>query len=130
MIPIHGKFVLENEISVFEDLINFIVDLVEDYLQWIVIALGFIVLYFVLTRVLLRGTIYRTARKEPMCVLTMSGRERSLEYLEKFGGIRGIEAQVIRYLRKHGSVPRKQLENTFGVDAIRKLLEDEFIKIV
>ncbi|MBU7017548.1 MAG: hypothetical protein HXS44_08565 [Theionarchaea archaeon] len=130
MVSIYGNLLQETAASVIRDLLEFFRTLIVAFWQYILIVLGLIALYFILTRVVLRGTTYKTAAKEPTCVLTMSGRERSLEYLERFGGIRGVEAQAIRYLRKHGEVPRKQLEKVFGTKAVKQLAEDGFISII
>lgn len=120
----------ESATSVIEDIVNLLKSLFSTYQLYILIAVGLIILYFVVTRLIFRGTIYKSARKEPMVALSMSGRERSLEYLERFGEMKGVDAQVIRYLRKHGSLPKKQLEKTFGSKVIRRLIEKEMIKVV
>ena len=130
MIATCSTILQETAVSVLRDLFDFVWILITGFWQYILLVIGIIALYFVITRVVLRGTTYKTAAKEPACVLTMSGRERSLEYLEKFGGVRGVEAQAIRYLRKHGTVPKKQMEKVFGVEAVKKLMEDGFITIV
>ncbi len=128
MISVYG--IRETAITIVRDILNSLKDLIITNLQYILIAIGLILLYFVLTRLFLRGTVYKTARKEPVCVLSMSGRERSLEYLERFGEMKGIDAQVIRYLRKHGSVPKKYLEKTFGENVIQKLIEQGMIEVM
>jgi len=128
MISVYG--IQETAITIVRDILNSLKDLIITNLQYILIAIGLILLYFVLTRLFLRGTVYKTARKEPVCVLSMSGRERSLEYLERFGEMKGIDAQVIRYLRKHGSVPKKYLEKTFGENVIQKLIEQGMIEVM
>ena len=130
MISTCGRVLQETTSSVIEGLVDTLKGIFETYSFYILIVVGIVLLYFLVTRVLLRGTVYKTARKEPMVVLTMTGRERSLEYLERFGGIKGVEAQVIRYLRKHGSLPRKKLEKTFGTNAIKALVEDGYVNIV
>jgi hypothetical protein len=130
MISTCGRVLQETAPSVVEGLVDTLKGIFETYSFYILIVIGIVLLYFVVTRVLLRGTVYKTARKESMVILTMTGRERSLEYLERFGGIKGLEAQVIRYLRKHGSLPRKQLEKTFGTKAIKALVEDGYVNIV
>jgi hypothetical protein len=120
----------ETAVSVFEDIWNVLKELYETYELYILIVIGLVVAYFALTRTIFRGSVYKTAQREPMCILTMAGRERSLEYLEKFGEIRGIEAQVIKYLRKNRSVPKKHLERTFGKVPVKNLIDDKMIKIV
>lgn len=120
----------ESAPSAIEDVVSRLKGFFETYQLFILIAVGLIILYVVVTRLILRGTVYKTARKEPMVALSMSGRERSLEYLEKFGEMKGVDAQVIRYLRKHGSLPKKQLEKTFGSHVIRRLIEQGMIRIV
>ncbi|KYK35873.1 MAG: hypothetical protein AYK19_01325 [Theionarchaea archaeon DG-70-1] len=120
----------ESATSVIEDIVNLLISLFSTYQLYILIAIGLIILYFVVTRLIFRGTIYKSARKEPMVTLSMSGRERSLEYLERFGEMKGVDAQVIRYLRKHGSLPKKQLEKTFGSKVIRRLIEKGMIRVV
>lgn len=129
MVPDNG-LLQSNTSSAIGGFMEFLENLYSEYKLFILTIIAVIILYFVITRLLFRGTVYKTAQKEPSCFLTMAGRERSLEYLEKFGEMRGIEAQVIRYLRKHGSVPLKRLEKTFGREVIQKLLKDGMIAIV
>jgi len=130
MIPGCNSFLQQGIIEILKDMWKTLLALVIEFYVYILIAVGLVVLYFVVTRVFLRAKVYKTAQKEPACVLSMSGRERSLEYLEKFGSITGLEAQVIRYLRKHQTVPVKRLEKTFGKDVIRKLIERGMIAVV
>ncbi|MBU7012937.1 MAG: hypothetical protein HXS46_19825 [Theionarchaea archaeon] len=129
MVPDNG-LLQPNTSSAIGGFMEFLENLYSEYKLFILTIIAVIILYFVITRLLFRGTVYKTAQKEPSCFLTMAGRERSLEYLEKFGEMRGIEAQVIRYLRKHGSVPLKHLEKTFGREVIQKLLKNGMIAIV
>lgn len=125
-----GKFFQTTAIDVLKDLILTIRNLIIDYLNIIVLISGLVILYFVLTRVFFRGSVYKTAQKEPMCVLTMAGRERSLEYLGKFGELRGVEVQVIEYLRENKNVSKRYLERTFGVTPVRTLIEKGMIGII
>jgi hypothetical protein len=129
MISAYGNLFLQSIVSRLREIWNSLENFFGIFWDIILIVAGIIILYLVVTRVFLRGTTYKTARKESTCVLTMPGRERSLEYLERFGGIKGVEAQAIRYLRKHGPIPKKNLEKTFGSNVIKALLEDGFIKI-
>jgi hypothetical protein len=122
--------VLQTIIDVLKDMVATIINLISEYLFYIVIVIGLVILYFVLTRTIFRGTVYRTSQKEPIYVLTMSGRERSLEYLEKFGEIKGVEAQIINYLRENENITKKRLEKTFGTAPVRSLVKKGMIKIV
>ena len=100
MIPVCNGLLQQGIIEILKDMWQTLLAQVIEFYVYILIAIGLVVLYFVVTKVILRAKVYKTAQKEPACVLSMSGRERSLEYLEKFGSITGLEAQVIRYLRK------------------------------
>lgn len=127
MIPHAGTVLLAD---VLNDLLTNAADFIDKYLNYIVIAIGIVILYFVLTRVFFRGTVYKTSHKDPLYVLTMAGRERSLEYLEKFGEIKGVEVQIINYLRENENVTKKRLEKTFGTGPVRNLVKKGMIKIV
>ncbi len=129
MIPV-GSALQTTAIDVLKDLITALRDLIIDYINIIVLIIGVVILYFVLTRVIFKGSVYKSAHRESMCVLTMAGRERSLEYLERFGEIRGAEVQVIEYLRGNKNVSKKYLEKTFGVTSVRTLIEKGMIKVV
>lgn len=129
MISGYGSL-LQETASALEDTLDSLKSLFVTYQLFILIGVGLVILYFVVTRVVFRGTVYKAARKESVCVLTMAGRERSLEYMEKFGEVKGIEAQIIRYLRKHGSIPKKYIEKTFGSKPLQALLEEGLVKIV
>ncbi len=129
MTPIYS--ILQHSVrSVFEDMWNSLKSLVITFRLFILIAVGLVILYVILTRVVLRPRVYKTAQKEPTCVLSMAGRERSLEYLEKFGGLTGLEIQVVKYLRKRRSVPYKKLGATFGEEVIQKLVKKGMVKVV
>lgn len=130
MISVYGSLLQETTASALEDTLDSLKTFFATYQSFILIGVGLVILYFVVTRVLLRGTVYKTAQREPVCVLTMAGRERSLEYMEKFGEVKGIEAQIIRYLRKHGSIRKKYIEKTFGSKPLQALLEEGLVKIV
>lgn len=122
--------VLQGGTDMLKDLETDITDFINEHLNIIVIVIGLVILYFVLTRTIFRGTVYRTSQKEPIYVLTMSGRERSLEYLEKFGEIKGVEAQIINYLRENENITKKRLEKTFGTAPVKNLVKKGMIKIV
>lgn len=128
MVP--GYLLQETAVTILKDLVNTFITFLIDYFQYILIGLALILIYVIVTRLLLRGTVYKTAQRDPMCILTMSGRERSLEYLERFGELKGVDAQVIRYLRKYGQVPKKNLEKTFGTHVVNKLIEDGMISVI
>lgn len=123
-------YVLQHSIrSIFENLWSTLKSFVITFRLFILIAVGLVILYLIMTRVILRPRVYKTARKEPTCVLSMAGRERSLEYLEKFGGMTGLEIQVVTYLRKHGSVPYRTLGKTFGEEVIQKLIKKGMVGV-
>ncbi|MBU7013579.1 MAG: hypothetical protein HXS52_11375 [Theionarchaea archaeon] len=130
MILGHVGILQETALSVLRDLWNALVNFILTYLLYILVVVLLVTVYVVVTRVFLRGSVYRTAAKEPMCVLSMAGRERSLEYLERFGELRGIEVQIINYLRKNKTVPKRYLEKTFGAAPVRRLIDDNMIKVV
>ncbi|MBU6998871.1 MAG: hypothetical protein HXS41_14360 [Theionarchaea archaeon] len=130
MILGHAGILQETASDVLRDLWNAFSNFILTYLLYILVVILLVTIYFVVTRVFLRGSVYKTASKEPMCMLTMSGRERSLEYLERFGELRGIEVQIINYLRKNKTVPKRYLEKTFGAAPVRKLIDENMIRVV
>ncbi len=129
MIPNHGVFLQQTIVTIFKDMWESLKQFIIRYQVRILSVIALIVVYFVVTRVLLRGKVYKTAQKEAVCLLTMSGRERSLEYLEKFGGMTGVEVQVVKFLRERGDVPKKYLEKTFGTKAVQKLIDNNMIEV-
>lgn len=130
MIIGHIGILQETALDVLRDLWNAFTNFILTYLFYIVIGILLVIVYVVITRVFLRGSVYKTSAKEPMCMLTMSGRERSLEYLERFGELRGIDVQIINYLRKNKTVPKKYLEKTFGAAPVKRLIDDNMIRVV
>jgi len=124
------SWVLQVEFSsIFSDILNTLEELFYTYSMYIFIAIGLVVIYLVLTRVIFRGTTYRTSRKGKVCILTMAGKERSLEYMYKFAGMKEIEVRTLEYLRKYKSVSHKKLEEAVGEDVIQKLVREGFVEI-
>jgi hypothetical protein len=115
--------------SVFSDIVDTIKELFFAYSLYIYIGIGLIFTYILLTRVIFRGTIYKTSKKGKICTLTMAGEERSLEYMYKFGGMNEIEIRTIQYLRKYNSVPYKKLKEAVGEDTIGNLVKNGLLKI-
>ncbi|MGC1120312.1 MAG: hypothetical protein WBA22_04385 [Candidatus Methanofastidiosia archaeon] len=130
MILSYTGILQETALDVLRDLWTALTNFILTYLLYILMVILLVIVYIVVTRMFLRGSVYKTAAKEPMCILTMSGRERSLEYLERFGELRGIEVQIINYLRKNKTVPKRYLEKTFGAAPVRRLIDDNMIKVV
>jgi hypothetical protein len=115
--------------DIFKNLFIDVKNLIIQYLVYILAVIALILLYLVLTRVVFRGSVYQTKRRGAICTLTMAGEERSLEYLERFEEMKGIDIQVIEYLRKNQSVPQRKLENTFGSAPLKRLIEKGMIKV-
>ncbi|MGD2248714.1 MAG: hypothetical protein PVF58_09930 [Candidatus Methanofastidiosia archaeon] len=115
--------------DIFKNLFIDVKNIIIQYLVYILAVIALILLYLVLTRVVFRGSVYRTERKGAICTLTMAGEERSLEYLERFEGMKGIDIQVIEYLRKNQSIPQRKLEKTFGSAPVKRLIEMGLIKV-
>ncbi|MBU7044716.1 MAG: hypothetical protein HXS47_14080 [Theionarchaea archaeon] len=129
MISVYGRVLQVEFNSVFSDIMQTLEDFFFSYSMYIFIVAGLIIIYLILTRVIFRGTIYKTAKKGKVCLLTMAGEERSLDYMRKFGGMKEIEVRTIKYLRKYNSVPYKKLEEAVGKDTIRNLVENGLLKV-
>ena len=124
------RVVLQVEFSsIFSDIMTTLEELFYAYSMYVFMVLGLVLIYLILTRVIFRGTTYQISKKGKVCVLTMAGKERSLEYMQKFGGMKEIEVRTIEYLRTHKSVSYKKLEDAVGEDVIQNLMREGFIEI-
>lgn len=125
-----GILLQDTVFDIFKNLFYDVKSLIMEYIIYILAVIALILLYLVLTRVLFKGSVYQTKRRGAICTLSMAGEERSLEYLERFEDMKGIDIQVIEYMRKNQTVPKRQLEKTFGSAPVRRLIEKGMLKIV
>jgi hypothetical protein len=129
MISVYGSALQIEFGSVFSDILETIKEIFFTYELYIYVAIGLIFIYIILTRVIFRGTTYKTSKRGKVCMLTMAGEERSLEYMHKFGGMKEIEIRTIQYLRKYNSVPYDKLSEAVGEETIDNLVENGLLKI-
>ncbi len=94
--------------------------------EYIVLILAVIILYALASHLRFRYKGYQP-REKTMCILSIAGKERSLEYLRDFTHMPPEQIEIINYLRSHEPVPVTALSNRFGKHNVEALIHKEYI---
>jgi len=64
-----------------------------------------------------------------MCILTVMGKERSLDYLKSFTHMTPEQISIINYLRKNETAPLGALAKRFGKENVEILIRRQYIVV-
>lgn len=103
-----------------------IFDFIVGHPEYIVLILAAIILYALASHLVFKYRGYQP-REKTMCILSIAGKERSLEYLRDFTHMSPEQIEIIRYLRSHEPVPVAALSKRFGKHNVDALIHTEYI---
>lgn len=118
---------IESTIDGLVDKFTAIYDFIRTHPEYIIIVLAIIILYAVINHVMFKMKGYQPGKKT-MCILSVFGKERSLEYLENFTHMPQGQIEVIKYLRKNEPIPLNTLIKRFGKENVGPLINEEYIE--
>jgi hypothetical protein len=116
------EYTIDYIVSILSRIFNFIVE----HPQYVVIILAGIILYAIINHLVFRLGGFQP-REKTMCVLSMMGKERSLDYLRTFTHMPSEQVEIIKYLRKNEPVSLGPLGKRFGKHNVELLIRQEYI---
>ncbi|MGD2249886.1 MAG: hypothetical protein PVF58_15875 [Candidatus Methanofastidiosia archaeon] len=119
---------IESTIDSVVDKLTAIYTFIRTHPEYIIIILSIIVLYAVINHVMFKMKGYQPGEKT-MCILSVFGKERSLEYLRDFTHMPQGQIEVIKYLRKNEPVSLNTLIKRFGRENVGPLITEEYITL-
>ncbi len=111
--------------TVVDTLYNAFTFIVENPL-YILVILAAIIVYAIAHYILFKAKGYQPVDRA-MCTLSMTGKERSLEFLQNFTHMSQEQIAIIQYLRKNEPVSRAALNKRFGKQNVDILIRKEYI---
>lgn len=111
--------------TVVDTLYNAFTFIVENPL-YILVILAAIIVYAIAHYILFKAKGYQPVDRA-MCTLSMTGKERSLEFLQDFTHMSQEQIAIIQYLRKNEPVSRAALNKRFGKQNVDILIRKEYI---
>jgi hypothetical protein len=105
-----------------------IFDFIIGHPVYIVVVIAAIITYAVASHILFRTKGYQP-RDRSMCILSIAGKERSLEYLQNFTHMSSEQIATIKYLRENEPVPLNVLSKRFGKRNVMILIRQDYINL-
>jgi hypothetical protein len=116
------EYIIDYMVNILSRIFNFIVE----HPQYIVIVLAAIILYAIINHLVFKIRGFQPGEKT-MCVLSIMGKERSLDYLRTFTHMPPEQVEIIEYLRKNEPVSLGPLGKRFGKHNVESLVRQEYI---
>ncbi|KYK38918.1 MAG: hypothetical protein HXS46_12020 [Theionarchaea archaeon] len=116
--------IIDSIVNAFKQAFYFVID----NLQYVVLILVAIIAYAVASHVFFRMKGYQPSGKS-VCILTVMGKERSLDYLRSFTHMSPQQIETIRYLRKNESAPFNALCKRYGKENVEVLIRKDYITL-
>lgn len=116
--------IIDSIVSAFERAFYFMID----NLQYIVLIIVAVIAYAVASHVFFRMKGYQPSGKSE-CILTVMGKERSLDYIRSFTHMSPQQIEIIKYLRKNESAPLNALCKRYGKENVEMLIRKNYITL-
>ncbi len=114
--------IIDAVVNAFVQAFRFIVE----HPLYIVIIFVAIIAYAIASHVMFRYKGYQPTEGKT-CILSIMGKERSLDYLKNFTHMSPEQIAIISYLRKNESAPLGALVRRFGKENVEVLIRKEYI---
>jgi len=118
------RTIIDTIVSAFTRAFQFIVE----HPLYIVLIFGAIIAYAIASHLRFRYKGYQP-QEGKMCILTVMGKERSLDYLKSFTHMTPEQISIINYLRKNETAPLGALAKRFGKENVEILIRRQYIVV-